>query len=190
MKPKHLIADRGYDAQSNHVFLAQRGVAPIIHIRKTIAADGLYDGLYNKKGAPVCDGETPMEYLGTDPNSGHHLFRCPPAGCRLKKRSTGMVRYCNTKAHWEDPANNLRVLGVVSRSDPQWRKLYRRRQVIERMFSSLKRSRILNKHQYMRKRKIKAHAGLSVLTYLATMLARVQAGSLDKIRHMRLRVGA
>ena len=99
LKPKHLIADRGYDAQSNHVFLAQRGIAPIIHIRKTIAADGLYGGLYNKKGAPVCDGETSMVYLGTDPKSGHHLFRCPPAGCRLKKRSSGMIRYCNTKAH-------------------------------------------------------------------------------------------
>ena len=190
MKPKHLIADRGYDAQSNHVCLVGRGIAPIIHMRKPTAADGLYDGLYNKKGAPVCDGETPMEYLGTDPQSGHHLFRCPPAGCRLKKRSSGMVRYCNTKAHWEDPGSNLRVLGVISRSDPEWSRLYRRRQVIERMFNSLKRSRILNKHQYVRKRKIEMHVSVSVLTYLATMLARVQAGTLDKIRHMRLKVGA
>ena len=99
-----------------------------------------------------------------------------------------MVRYCNTKAHWEDPANNLRVLGVVSRSDPQWRRLYRRRQVIERMFSSLKRSRLLNRHQYVRKRKIETHVGLSVLTYLATMLSRVQAGDLGRVRHMRVRV--
>ena len=98
-----------------------------------------------------------------------------------------MVRYCNTTVHWEDPANNLRALGVVSRSDPQWRRLYRRRPVIERMFSSLKRSRLLDKHQYVRKRKIEAHVSLSVLTYLATMLARVQSGTLDRIRHMRVR---
>ena len=115
-----------------------------------------------------------MEYLATDPKSGHHLFQCPPAGCSLKKRSSGVVRYCNTKAHWEDP---------------QWRRLYRRRQVIERMFSSLKRSRLLDRHQHVRKRKIEAHVGLPVLTYLATMLARVQSGSSDRIRHMRLRVG-
>ena len=48
---------------------------------------------------------------------------------------------------------------------------------------------VLNRHQYVRKRKIETHAGLSVLTYLATMLARVPAWTLDKIRHMRVRVG-
>ena len=190
LKTKHLMADRGYDSQANHTFLVGQGVTPIIHIRKPTADDGLYDGLYNKKGAPVCDGKTPMDFLGTDPKTGRHLFRCQPAGCRLKARSRLMARYCNTTAHWEDPASNLRVLGVVSRSDPQWRRLYRRRQVIERMFSSLKRSRLLNKHQYVRKRKIEMHAGLSVLTYLATMLARVRAGDLGRMRHMRVRVRA
>ena len=189
MKLRHLIADRGYDSQVNHVFLAQRGITPIIHIRNPTASDGLYDGLYDKKGAPVCDGRTPMEYIASDPQSGYHLFRCPPAGCRLKKRNNGMVRYCNTTAHWEDPASNLRVLGVVSRSDPNWSRLYRRRPVIERMFSSLKRSRLLNKHQYVRKRTVETHVAVSVLTYLASMLARVLAGIPDKARHVRVRVG-
>ena len=50
LKPKHLMADRGYDSQANHTFLVGQGVTPIIHIRKTTADDGLYDGLYNKKG--------------------------------------------------------------------------------------------------------------------------------------------
>ena len=98
-----------------------------------------------------------------------------------------MARYCNTKMHWEDPASNFRVLGIVSRSDPQWARLYRRRPIIERLFSSLKRSRLLDRHQYLRKRKVEAHVGLSALTYLATMLARVQAGTQDRMRHMRLR---
>ena len=189
LKPKHLLADRGYDSKANHVFLVQRGIVPIIHIRKPTAGDGLHDGLYSKKGAPVCDGKTPMDFLGTDPKSGWHLFQCPPAGCQLKARSRLMARYCNTTAHWEDPASNYRVLGVVSRSDPQWSRLYRRRPIIERLFSSLKRSRLLNKHQYVRKRKIEAHVGMSTLTYLATMLARVQAGAPYRMRHMRLRVG-
>ena len=57
------------------------------------------------------------------------------------------------------------------------------------MFSSLKRSRLLNRHQYVRKRKIEMHVFMSVLTYLATMLARVRAGTPDKVRHMRIRVG-
>ena len=190
LRPRHLLADRGYDSQANHAFLVQRGIIPIIHIRKPTADDGLYDGLYNKKGAPVCDGETPMDFLGTDPKSGYHVFQCPPTGCKLKVRSRLMARYCNTKMHWEDPASNFRVLGIVSRSDPEWARLYRRRPIIERLFSSLKRSRLLDRHQYVRKRKIEAHVGLSTMTYLATMLSRVQDGTLDKMRHMRIRVGA
>ena len=40
LKPKHLLADRGYDSQANHVFLDQRGIIPIIHIRRPTADDG------------------------------------------------------------------------------------------------------------------------------------------------------
>ena len=138
----------------------------------------------------MCDGVTPMQYIGTSPKTGYHLFRCPPTGCRLKQRNRGVFRYCNTKAHQEDLANNIRVLGVVSRSDPQWTKLYRRRPIIERMFSSLRRSQLLNMHHYLKKRKIEAHAGLSVLTSLAIMLSRVQAGTSNRMRQMRIGVGS
>ena len=96
LKPLHLLGDRGYDSQAIHAFLVNQVITPIIQIRKPTAADGLYDGLYGKKGTPVCDGQTQMDYVVTDPKTGHHLFRCPPAGCRLKKRSSGAVRYCNS----------------------------------------------------------------------------------------------
>ena len=189
-KPAHLLADRGYDSQDNHQFLFDRGITPIIHIRKPTANDGLYDGFYNAKGQPVCgDGKTPMEYVGTNPRSGKHLFRCPPNGCALKSRSSGAVRYCDTTALWLDPSDNLRVLGVVYRASSQWKRLYNRRQVIERMFGSMKQSRILNRHQYVQRNKIELHVGMSVLTYLTTMFTRVDAGDMDKIRYMRVKTG-
>ena len=100
-------------------------------MRKPTSSDKLYDGIYSQDGAPVCDGKTAVEYLNTDPRTGYHLFRCPPAGCSLKQRSNGMVRYYDTTVHSEDPANNLRVLGVVSRASPKWRTLYKRRPVRE-----------------------------------------------------------
>ena len=186
LKPTHLLADRGYDSQANHRLLAKRGISPVIHIRKPTAEDKLHDGLYDRLGRPVCGDGTPMEYLLTD--QGMHKFRCPTGGCALKARSNGSVRYCDTDALWVDPADNLRAIGMVARASPEWKRLYARRQSIERMFGSLKRSRLLDRHQYARFDKVRLHVGLSVLTYLATMLTRVQAGDLGKIRHMRIRV--
>ena len=33
LQPEYLLADRGYDAQSNHQFLVDQGITPVIHIR-------------------------------------------------------------------------------------------------------------------------------------------------------------
>ena len=188
LDPEHLLGDRGYDSQANHKFLVSRGIAPIIHVRKPTAHDGLYDGLFDKNGFPVCgDGKTPMDYIRTASN-GHHLFRCPPGGCDLKAKSTGAMRYCDIPDYWQDPADNLRAVGVVARASPEWKELYNRRQIIERMFGSMKRSRLLNRHQYLRRRKIEMNITMSVLTYLATMLVRVLAGDMDRIRRMRIGV--
>ena len=59
---------------------------------------------------------------------------------------------------------------------------------IERAFRSLKHSRLLNQHQYLKREKIEMHVNMSALTYLATMLARVQAGDMERIRHMNVGV--
>ena len=189
LQPTHLLADRGYDSVHNHRLLMARGITPIIHARRPTAEDGLYDGLYDQRGRPVCDGSTPMEYVETDPESGFHRFRCPGRGCRMKARSSGAVRYCDTTALWIDPNENPRAIGVVARSSKAWKRLYSRRMTIERMFGSLKTSRILDRHQYVQQSKIELHLGLSVLTYLATMLTKVDAEDVRKIRHMRIRVG-
>ena len=187
LKPEYLLADRGYDAQSNHWFLYHRSITPIIHVRKPTAEDKLYDGIYDKSGAPVCDGKTPMEYVLTDPNTGYHQFRCPPDGCELKKRSRGVFRYCDTVEHWEDPKNNLRAIGVVARASPEWADLYARRPVIERHFRSAKHSRLMNQHQYRGMRKVEMHVKMSVLTYVMTMLGRMEADGFKALRHMRVK---
>ena len=61
--------------------------------------------------------------------------------------------------------------------------------MIERMFGSMKRSRLLDKHQFRRAAKMVTHIGLSNLTYLVTMLMRVRAGDSKRLRHMRIGVG-
>lgn len=39
-----------------------------------------------------------------------------------------------------------------------------------------------------KQRKVRLHATLALLTYCATMLARVQAGQMDRMKIMRIRV--
>ena len=51
--PKYLVADRGYDSQNNHLYLISQGITPIIHIRKSTAADGLHDGIYSTQGQTI-----------------------------------------------------------------------------------------------------------------------------------------
>ncbi len=186
LQPTHFLADRGYDAISHHELLRRQGIKPIIHIRKPINSK-LHDGIYTTLGEPTCMGKQAMEYVHTDPQTGHHLYRCPPAGCDRATQKHMFLPNCGD-SHWENPDDNLRVIGVVARASPEWKEMYKQRQVIERGFSSLKRSRLLDKHQYMTQKKLRAHVALSVLTYTATMLARVLAGDTARIRQMRIGV--
>ena len=181
-KPKVTIADRGYDAQSNHEYLHRRGIIPIIHIRKPVAADGLYDGAYTKGGVPVCVGQVPMEYVGSDPKRGR-LYRCRSEGCHLKESFKGGSLHCRDGV-WEDPSKNLRLFGVIRRDSPRWKALYRQRQAIERVFKSMKESRRLERHCVRGLRQIRLHVLMSTLAFQATALVRVLAGEGEWMRWM------
>ena len=187
LQPACLLADRGYDSLTNHEFLVDQGIIPVIHIRKPTAKDGLHDGIYTAKGEPTCMGKEPMEYVRTDPDTGHHLFRCRAEGCPLKTSGVKPIIHCDGEV-WEDPQKNLRVIGVLPRSSRTWKRLYKRRMSIERIFRSLKHSRALECHMVRGMKKIALHATMSLLTYQATALARVKAGDFDRMRTMRVRV--
>ena len=187
LHPGALLADRGYDSQVNHEFLVSQGIIPVIHIRKPTAGDGLYDGVYSSEGKPVCLGNVPMDYVRTDPETGHHLFRCCADGCPLKSSGTRAITHCDTEV-WEDPETNLRVLGPLPRFLPAWKRLYRLRMSIERIFRSLKHSRGLEGHCALGLRKIMLQATLSVLTFQATVLARLKIGDVERMRRMTVKV--
>ena len=184
---RYLVADRGYDSQEVHRFLVERGIIPVIHIRKPTANDGLRDGIYTAEGYPTCMGGVPMQYVRTDPETGQHLFRCRTDGCALKSEGTRAVTHCDTEV-WERPEDHLRSLGLLPRFLPDWKRLYRLRGSVERIFRSLKHSRGLDGHCARGMRKVLLQATLSVLTYQATVLARLRAGDVEHMRHMSVRV--
>lgn len=113
MKPNRLIADRGYDSVHNHKSLVNKGILPIIHIRKP-PNGALHMDTYTTIGEPVCMGGKAMEYLLTDKDTGKHLYRCPASACARKGKIKGWPT-CMYEA-WEGPKENLRVLSAVARA--------------------------------------------------------------------------
>ena len=184
LTPKFLVADRGYDSENNHKFLMGRKITPVIHIRKPNPQGGpLHKGIYAPQGSPTCVGNQEMDYVRTDSESGQHLFHCPKGGCALKSKRG--VHYCADEV-WEDPAEQPRIVGKLPRATPLWKKLYKMRWSIERVFGSAKRSRNLDQHCFRGMRKNLLHATLSMLTYSATALARLNAGDGKRMRVMRV----
>ena len=190
IKPKFLLADKGYDSLPNFLHTVKGGMIPTIAVRRPQkdkeTGQRLFDGTHDEDGRPVCVGGQSMEYLGTDQKGNHH-FRCPSEGCWLKDK-VDWSRYCNS-GHSEQPEGKLlRVIGIVPRFTKLWRKIYNKRGAIERWFSSGKRSRLLDKHQLLKMGKIELHANVSVLAWLLTALARLKADHYRRMRHMYIRL--
>ena len=185
LRPKVLVGDKGYDGEPNHLFLLKRKVTAVINLKKP-SNGKLHLGIYSKNGSPTCIGMTAMDYIGTDRNTGHHLFRCPKDGCPLKG-SSKLQHHCAYE-DWEDPAKQPRIVGKLHRASVPWKHYYKLRWTIERLFGSVKRSRLLTDHCFRGWKKNIMHATLSMLTYSATVLAHLQAGNKKQMRLMRVRV--
>ena len=173
LHPDYIIGDRGYDSLPNHKAAVQRGMKPIIHIRDSKRKDRtpLYDPI---SGAPTCLGGKAMQYVRTDDNTGQHLFRCPQGGCALKDSFAAARTYCDDEV-WEDPYENLRIVGVVARQSEEWKREYKKRTSIERFNGSGKESRLLDTHRQFTQERVRLHTALSMLTYQATVLAHLVA---------------
>ena len=74
----------------------------------------------------------------------------------------------------------------LPRVSKQWKALYKLRWHIERIFRSMKHSRLLERHCFRGMRKNLLHATLSMLTYSATALARLRVGDQRRMRVMRV----
>ncbi len=128
----------------------------------------------------------PMEYIDTDPDQGHR-FRCPAAGCHLKDK-VDFSRYCDSE-HYEKPEGRLRrIVGLLPRCSEEWKAEYQKRPSIERYLSSAKQSRLLDVHRCLNICKVSLHVAVSLLTYLATALARLKAGDYAGVRNMRIKL--
>ena len=189
-KPSYVAADKGYDSIANHRFAYAGGIDAVIPLRKTTASDGMYADVFNQDGALTCDDETPMQYIRTEvvDDKVYHLFGCPAEGCELKDRGSGAKAYCRFGFWVQVTDENVRAVGGrVARASSEYRRKYKKRPSIERFFSAAKETRLLDTHRYIKPSKVLLHVGLSILTYLATMLAHAQDGRVEDIRKMAIR---
>ena len=177
---RFLIGDRGYDALTNYQALDCRKILAVIGLRDTDRSSG-----FTLRGEPSCLGGKVMEYVKTV-DRREHVFRCSPGGCELRDARPWLGRRCPQEysVDWEE--DRLRKIGRLPRASRRWRRLYRKRTEIERMFGNLKQSRLLDSHQYMGLAKVSLHVGLSMLTFVATMLAHLRRDDHATMREMVL----
>ena len=190
LSPRYFLGDKGYDSLKNILHVISLGMIPVIAIRlpKKDPETGqrLYEGIYVKDGRPTCLGGKPMKYVETDPEQGH-LFRCPADGCHLKGK-VHFTGYCNDQ-HYEQPEGKLlRIVGLLPRCSEAWKVEYKKRPTAERYFSSDKHSRLMDQHRYFNIFQMSLHVAMSMLSYLATALAHLQADDYAHMRHMRIKL--
>ncbi len=190
LSPRYFLGDKGYDSLDNILHIIRLGLIPIVAIRRPEkdkeSGKRLHDGIYDETGRPTCIGGKSMQYVETHPEKGH-LFQCPAEGCPLKE-TVHFTRYCDSQ-HYEKPEGKLlRIVGLLPRCSEAWKAEYKKRPIIERFFASDKHSRLLGTHRYLNIEKMSLHVAMSMLAYLATALAHLQADDYAHMRHMRIKL--
>ena len=165
--PRAVIADRGYDSERNSEWVDGRGAAPIIHKRRP--KSGLHRGEYATDGVPVCECGKKRGYLFTNPDSGVHYYgRAPECASEDEDSLCFMEILVN-------PREDVRLFGgSVRRGSAEWKKTYRKRWSVERVFSRWKVEGRLNDHRFRQSETIRLHAMLQMLALQATILARLR----------------
>ena len=80
-------------------------------------------------------------------------------------------------------------MGPVPCCSPERKTEYQKRPIIERYFNSGERSRLLDTHRDLNIEKVSLHM-MSMLGYMATALAQLQADDEARMRHMKIRLPA
>lgn len=150
--PETCAMDKGYDAGFVYDACSERGIAPLVPLKKTPAV---------KRGEnkpPSCEhGE--WRFAGADHKRKATKWRCPTAEC---KPASVWVK--------ED-----RLHSLIPRETDRWKRLYRRRASVERAFGRLKNESALAPLRVRGIERVRLHADLTVFSQLTVALSRSRA---------------
>jgi hypothetical protein len=145
--PETAALDKGYDNNRVYADCSERGIAPVIPLRKTP------DVKKGKDKPPHCEhGE--WRFAGADHKREATKWRCPSGEC---KPASVWVK-----------ADRLHPL--IPRETLRWKGLYRRRASVERAFGRAKNEWALAPLRVRRIERVQLHANLTILSQLACAL--------------------
>jgi Transposase DDE domain len=147
--PETAALDKGYDNNRVYADCSERGIAPVIPLRKT-------PDVKKGKHKPPCCEHGEWRFAGADRKRGATKWRCPTGEC---KPASVWVK-----------ADRLHPL--VPRETLRWKGLYRRRASVERSFGRLKNEWALAPLRARRIERVRLHADLTILTQLSSALLR------------------
>lgn len=150
--PETCAMDKGYDNATVHGACAERGVLPVVALRKTPA-------VVRGEHKPPCCEHGEWRFAGADRKRGASKWRCPTGEC---KPASVWIR-----------ADRLHPL--IPRETLRWKGLYRRRASVERAFGGLKNEWALTPLRVRRIERVQLHADLTVLAQLTCALNRSDA---------------
>lgn len=173
-KPEVVIADRGYDSKDNSEWLHRRGIAPVIHKRRSKSGD--YTGedgrSYSERGTPLCPCGHERPFISTDPDTGVRVYG-PVSDCERGGMLKGFSP-CDFEVR-VNPEGDLRLLGgAIRRDGPKWKWTYRKRWSVERVFSRWKKQNILDNHSFRGLARVRLLVQMYAITYVAARLAEVE----------------
>lgn len=150
--PESASLDKGYDNNRVYADCSERGIAPVIPLRKTP------DVKKGKDKAPCCEhGE--WRFAGADHKRKATKWRCPTGEC---KPASVWIK-----------ADRLHPL--IPRETLRWKGLYRGRASVERAFGRLKNEWALAPLRVRRIEQVRLHADLTILSQLSSALVRARA---------------
>lgn len=150
--------DKGYDTNPIHDGCMDRGVVPIVALRRTAR-------VVRGEHRPPCCEHGEWTFAGADYRRRATKWRCPTGEC--KPASTWIK------------ADRLHPL--VPRDSARSRKLYRGRGAVEREFGRLKHEWALLPLRVRGVERVRLHADLTILAKLASTLERARALSAARI---------
>jgi hypothetical protein len=150
--PATCALDKGYDNNRVYGDCTERGISPVIPLRKTP------DVKKGKDKPPMCE-HGDWRFAGADRTRGATKWRCP----------TGQ---CSPASVWVK-ADRLHTL--IPRETLRWKGLYRGRASVERAFGRLKNEWSLAPLRVRRIERVQLHADLTVLSQLTRALNQERA---------------
>lgn len=185
-QPRVVVADAAYDSAANCQGIVQGGAVPIIPLN--LGHEQSPPGITNSQGTVLGPLGEPLVFWGRDGASTK--WRCPAALGKLAcPRYTGEkgVR-CTLSSYGLTVklplAQDWRRHTPVPRETKKWRRLYRRRTAVERVFGRLKGHLLLDALRVRGLAKVRVRLTLSLVVMLAAALGMAQQQRWPDLRRL------